>query len=99
MVPNTDGGFVVAWTTTSNSYGGGAVYIQKLDELGARIGSPTLVDGSGGAFKPELEILTNGNIALVYAENHSGIKDTELRIFDQSLSLLHSSVVDPSGFR
>ena len=95
-IPLQDGNFITAWSTSPASGGSGGYYVQKIDGNGQPIGSAKLLDNSGNQIKPSMVELNDGKVALVFTEYHSGRYDTELKILDSDLNIIHQATVDPS---
>ncbi len=93
----SDGGYVVAWTNSSNTYNtaGSAIVAQRYDALGNKVGGDPLHGGevkisqfstSGNQFAPAIATLANGNVAVAYVSLNLGDNDIYVRVFNSSLN-------------
>ncbi|MGH6736012.1 MAG: calcium-binding protein [Methyloceanibacter sp.] len=95
-----DGGYLVVWEDHSGVHSpGSAVVAQKYDFLGNKAGgevriSQSNVDGT----EPSVTLLSNGNIAVAFADDDGASGDANLyvRVFNSNLGLVRTDTIDVS---
>src|SRR5262245_17603518 len=102
-----DGGYVVVWTDTSQTYNslGTAIVGQRYDAAGNKVGGNPAHGGevnlslftTGDQSEPAVTTLANGDIAVAFVDSFEGRNDIYVRIFDPSLHLIRTDNIEVSS--
>jgi hypothetical protein len=95
-----DGGYVVVWADNSGAFNpsGTALVAQRYSSAGNKVGGEVHLTNSfpGSASSPAVTVLANGNLAVAFVGDlfNFGFKDTFVRIFSPSLTLIRTDTID-----
>ncbi len=81
-----DGGFVVAWESRSGDEDGRAIFAQRYDNSGTKIGSETLVNTTtaGNQRRPDVSTLDDGGFVVVWQSPDGAENGVFYQIFDSN---------------
>ncbi len=88
-----DGGFIVAWSTSTGSSGDGSAYgsyMQRYDSAGVKVGGETLINTttSNDQYYPRMTELSNGDLLITWSSQHDGSWDIYHKLYDSSGNVL-----------
>ena len=102
-----DGGYIVVWTDTSETFNslGEAIVGQRYDAAGNKVGGDPAHGGevnlslftTGDQSDPAVTTLANGNIAVAFVDQFNGNDDIYVRVFDPSLHLIRTDNIEVSS--
>ena len=100
----SDGGYVVVWTDRTLTLDDGAIFGQRYDSAGNKVGGevpltlslPNANLPTGSRFAPAVTVLPNGAIAVAFVDQpDSNLNEAVyVRIFDPSLNLIRQDSID-----
>jgi hypothetical protein len=102
-----DGGYIVVWTDTSETFNslGEAIVGQRYDAAGNKVGGDPAHGGevnlslftTGNQSDPAVTTLANGDIAVAFVDEFNGNDDIYVRVFDPSLHLIRTDNIEVSS--
>ena len=102
-----DGGYIVAWTDTSETFNslGEAIVGQRYDAAGNKVGGDPAHGGevnlslftTGNQSDPAVTTLANGDIAVAFVDEFNLNDDIYVRVFDPSLHLIRTDNIEVSS--